>query len=104
MIGRRVHADADGFFRGALAPGDYVLITPPARLSDGSENPPAWRAPYWIVKSPNGHSGNLANHTITVHEDGTITASPSILISWQRDGVNEELWHGYLERGVWRTV
>jgi hypothetical protein len=43
---------------------------------------------------------NLANHSVTVHyEDGTITASPSILCG--RPG---RQWHGYLERGVWREV
>ncbi len=40
-----------------------------------------------------------AKHTITEHEDGTITVSPSILSTWG-DGANN--WHGYLERGVWR--
>lgn len=44
--------------------------------------------------------GNLSAHTVTEHEDGTITVSPSIEIkSW--DG---GYWHGYLERGVWREI
>lgn len=35
-----------------------------------------------------------------LQEDGTITVSPSILIShWEGRS-----WHGYLERGVWREV
>lgn len=38
--------------------------------------------------------GNLDDHQITEHEDGTITVSPSIL--WPGK------WHGYLEHGVWR--
>jgi hypothetical protein len=42
--------------------------------------------------------GCLFNHSVTEHEDGTITVSPSILI---KDGRSE--WHGFLERGVWRT-
>lgn len=33
------------------------------------------------------------------HEDGTITLAPSILDSGTPNG-----WHGYLERGVWRSV
>jgi hypothetical protein len=45
-------------------------------------------------------SGNLTNHEVTEHEDGTITVSPSILI---RRGRGKE-WHGWLERGVWRSV
>jgi hypothetical protein len=45
-------------------------------------------------------TANLSAHQVEEHEDGTITVSPSILIS--RRGVAE--WHGYLERGVWREV
>jgi hypothetical protein len=44
-----------------------------------------------------GFQGNLAKHSVTEHEDGTITVSPSILISR-----GDMSWHGYLERGVWR--
>ena len=54
----------------------------------------------WMGTSPNGHLGNLSNHDVTEHEDGTITVSPSILISDDQ----AEPWHGYLERGVWREV
>ena len=41
---------------------------------------------------------------ITEHEDGTITVSPSISITTTRGKMNVELWHGFLERGVWREV
>lgn len=44
---------------------------------------------------------NLTKHTVTEHEDGTITVSPSILIGPKPDGRG---WHGYLERGIWREV
>lgn len=54
----------------------------------------------WWAVSPNGHLGNLDAHEVTEHEDGTITVSPSILIS-EPNGT--ELWHGYLEHGVWRS-
>ena len=40
---------------------------------------------------------NLNHHKVIEHEDGTITVSPSILVS---NSVTE--WHGFLERGVWR--
>jgi len=55
----------------------------------------------WCGETPNGHAVGLAKHDITEHEDGTITVSPSILV-----GTHERpsLWHGYLERGVWREV
>lgn len=44
--------------------------------------------------------GNLSKHTVTEHEDGTITVKPSILI---RHWSGKE-WHGWLERGVWRQL
>jgi hypothetical protein len=52
----------------------------------------------WFCITPNGHYGGLNNHDITEHEDKTITISPSILVSDNHG----QLWHGYLERGVWR--
>lgn len=52
----------------------------------------------WYCVTPNGHMGGLKLHEVTEHEDGTITVSPSILVS----SPTEQLWHGYLERGVWR--
>jgi len=55
----------------------------------------------WHANAPGNHYGNLDNHTVTEHEDGTITVSPSILIT---DGENKTEWHGYLEKGVWRSV
>ena len=57
----------------------------------------------WYVKTPNGNLGNLGRHDVTEHEDGTITVSPSILVSTTIAGQPHELWHGWLERGVWRA-
>jgi len=55
---------------------------------------------YWLARTPCGLVASLKNHEVIEHEDGTITASPSILVTgW--DGTS---WHGYLERGVWREV
>lgn len=54
----------------------------------------------WYCCTPNLNLGNLSSHDVTEHEDGTITVSPSILVS-DSDG---ERWHGYLERGIWREV
>jgi hypothetical protein len=57
----------------------------------------------WYGCTPNGHHANLAAHTVTEHEDGTITVAPSILVTVDRTGdTPRELWHGFLERGVWR--
>ena len=79
MIGRRVR-DTDRF-----APGDYGR-----HPVDG----------HWMGCTPNGHLGNLSAHEVVEHEDGTITVSPSILVSDDKG----ELWHGFLERGVWRKA
>jgi hypothetical protein len=78
MIGKRVDWHSQ-----ILNPGEY------AKDSEGT----------WRCSTPNGHQGNLKLHDVTENEDGTITVSPSILVSSDR-----ELWHGYLERGVWRGV
>lgn len=51
----------------------------------------------WYAVTPNGHHGNLSNHEVTEHSDGTITVSPSILV---HDG-DKELWHGFLRKGIW---
>lgn len=52
----------------------------------------------WFCKTPNGHAGNLNAHDVVEHEDGTITVSPSILVSNPQEG---QLWHGFLRAGVW---
>ena len=54
----------------------------------------------WLCRAPNGFAGQLSRHEVAEHEDGTITVSPSILITRPPQGE----WHGYLERGVWREV
>ena len=75
--GRRIHDDQ-------FSPGDYGLV-----------------GGVWHARAPRGHLGNLANHSVTEHEDGTITVSPSILIT---DGETRDQWHGFLEHGVWREA
>ncbi|HEX3747569.1 MAG TPA: hypothetical protein VHW09_26725 [Bryobacteraceae bacterium] len=76
----------------ALKPGEYgkdedglwYCIPPVESCGEGGQR--------------HGVLGNLGNHKVIEHEDGTISVSPSILVSngqgWS--------WHGYLERGVWR--
>lgn len=61
------------------------------------------RAGHWVAMTPTDDMANLASHQVTEHEDGTITVSPSILVSTSRNGVAVECWHGFLERGVWRS-
>lgn len=53
----------------------------------------------WYVCCPNGMIGNVSRHTVVEHEDGTITVSPSILVSGG-PGMKDS-WHGYLRNGVW---
>lgn len=81
MNGKRVEPDAEGKLW--LQPGEYGK-----NPADGN----------WYARTPNGHHGNLADHEVTEHDDGTITVHPSILVS---DG-SGELWHGYLTKGTWR--
>lgn len=83
MQGKRVYSTPDG--RLLLTSGDFGI--------DIKNNG-------WYCCTPNGHVGNLQGHDVTEHDDGTITVSPSILVS---DDTGE-LWHGYLEHGVWRQV
>ncbi len=106
--GRRVYPDAEGKLHFS-EPGDY------GKLPSGQ-----WRIrlPRWTNEVLNEWTRTEGckefsvilgppeskNHTVTEHEDGTISASPSIL--WGADyGMGERgAWHGYLERGVWREV
>lgn len=89
MQGKRVEPE---FYEGGsfkrLNPGEYALIKG-----------------VWYAETPNGECANLANHSVIEHEDGTITVSPSIRVSIQytADRPEKELWHGFLERGVWHS-
>lgn len=85
-MGRRVYPNAEGVLR--LAVGEYGIDPRDGR---------------WYARAPSGDLGCLVAHDVTEHDDGTITVSPSILITQRRDGRDVELWHGYLERGMWRT-
>lgn len=102
MIGRRLHASDDEL--GGVQPGDYW------KASDRNPSQPKG---YWIVALPvpaidigDGETMpilgtlNPSKHSIVEHEDGTITVSPSIL-STRPDGT--EVYHGFLEAGVWRS-
>lgn len=82
MQGKRVElVEQEGGFQ-SLAAGEY------GKWKDGT----------WYAETPNGHTANLARHNVIEHDDGTITVTPSILVSDNK----RDLWHGYLTRGVWR--
>lgn len=84
VTGRRIHGDVDVL---ELGPGDY------GRTARGNwvGVPPA-ETECWLLC-------NLERHQVQEHEDGTITVSPSILVS-----SGGESWHGFLECGIWRQA
>lgn len=82
MKGRRVYPREDGNLY--LAEGDYGFNL---------------KTECWQVRPPGCHAGSIPHHTITEHDDKTITVSPSIMLV---DG--KKSWHGWLQRGVWRKV
>jgi len=55
----------------------------------------------WYLYIPGCGLANLKNHQIIQHEDGTITVSPSILLTGHDNGKQLQR-HGYLEKGIWR--
>lgn len=54
----------------------------------------------WWLYIPLCGAGVLKNHTVQEHDDGTITVSPSIVMTGHLNNIR----HGFLERGVWREV
>jgi hypothetical protein len=82
MQGRRIPDNSTAF-----AEGDYAK-----HISDEGK---VW----WECRPPGCHLGSLRGHDVVEHEDGTITVTPSILLTEP----NGPGWHGYLERGVWRV-
>ena len=56
----------------------------------------------WYCKPPGSPvaAANLSKHSVVEHEDGTITVSPSILYTVEHFNYQ---YHGFLERGVWRS-
>lgn len=54
----------------------------------------------WHGCCPIGLVANLANHSVEERLDGTITVTPSIVVT---DG-QTKTWHGYLREGVWEEV
>lgn len=82
MQGKRLSTQGDGKFPDDIQPGDYWL---------GANG-------VWWICAPSNEIGHISQHKVTEHEDGTITVSPSILITGGR------AWHGMLEHGVWREL
>jgi hypothetical protein len=88
--GRRV---ADNELRDdPFRPGAYGRV-------QGIQTPGEWD---WMAVTPNGLHANLSAHDVTENKDGTITVSPSILVTLPQGDAPTREWHGYLENGVWR--
>lgn len=93
-----------------VKPGDYGAVS-------YTNRPGEWD---WFVCCPDGSlvrlwvnedDSNGSRHLVEEHEDGTITVHGSILghdIPSQRIGgagpISSPTWHGWLERGVWRST
>lgn len=85
LIGRRLPDAMNGGSGATFKPGEYQ------KQVNGT----------WLARPPEGHLGDLRNHSVIEHEDGTITVSPSILVTgWNGD--QKEIWHGHLQRGIWK--
>ncbi len=87
MQGQRVYFKNDNQWEHDWQQGDY------GKNKDG----------IWFCRPPivGFGVGCLSNHNVIEHENGTITVSPSILITGHKDG-HPVTWHGYLEQGIWR--
>ena len=57
----------------------------------------------WMLYMPRVGVGNLREHEVTEHEDGSITVNPSILVE-THDAQGPVVRHGYLVRGEWRDA
>jgi len=62
-----------------------------------------WKAAdgVWLMYFPGCGVGNLSAHEVKEHEDGTITASPSIRVTGHKNGT-PIIRHGHLIKGEWR--
>ncbi len=83
-LGRRLYPAEDAQIP-FMQPGDYCRFA----------------GEWWVAPPATGFPvGRLSNHTVTEHEDSTITVSPSILMT----GSHGKIWHGYLTKGEWKEV
>lgn len=56
----------------------------------------------WYAMAPGDHNLliGLAGHKVEEHQDGTITVTPSIIVT-KHDNDCKLQWHGYLTKGEW---
>lgn len=104
MIGRRVYPDASGWLP-PLEKGDYGKpnLSQEEAGYDGTDEAKSidWMNTMnrWQICAPDGSQGSIATHKVIEHDDGTVTMTPSLDWSQRRPGG----WHGFLERGIWRS-
>jgi hypothetical protein len=57
----------------------------------------------WYLYLPGCGLGNLAKHDVVEHEDGTISVTPSILVTGhdKNNNYKKVVKHGHLTRGIW---
>jgi hypothetical protein len=79
----------DAWDNGNCVPGAYMKVSTAWEGNPGGI--------IWYIRDPTGEIGSIhrSHHTVTEHEDGTITVSPSIL---KHGG-----YHGFLSAGVWSS-
>ncbi len=56
----------------------------------------------WYLNLPGCGLATLRGHKVEEHEDGTISATPSILTTGHNDKGEQVTRHGYLTRGIWK--
>lgn len=90
--GRRAPVDKDGFFVDFGRPGDYGRLVRTMEQVHGF-----MEQLHWQVTAPDGSSCRLDPeiHDVTEHSDGTISVHPSIIT---------KTWHGWLVKGIWKSV
>ena len=94
--GIRVYPNPDGYL-------DPAEINKPAHYGRATaDRVRDTRIGWWEVTTPDGMVGSLSPqvHNVVEHEDGTITVTPSLDMSQRRTGG----WHGWLTRGVFKSV
>lgn len=90
---------------------DSTKLTKGTRVYPDDEDGELWLADgeygydprdgHWKGRPPGQGLGDFTLHSVTEHEDGSITVEPSILITTEDDDCQIR-WHGYLEKGIWR--
>jgi hypothetical protein len=73
---------------------DWRSSMPEGGYGRSLDRRPFVRPPSWFMAC------SIEKHAVVDNEDGTMTAAPSILL---KCGDGRPDWHGYLEKGVWRS-